>query len=124
MADIGQMVISRALHKNASLSPQKGRLVADTIRGLSIGAALERLHFSQKKASALIEKLLNSAIANAEDKSQADIDTLYVQRIEVSDGQHMRRIRFGARGRVSRITKQRCHILVELGDVKSKKRGK
>lgn len=124
MADNQQTVISRALHRNASLSPQKGRLVADAVRGLRVGKALERLHFSNKKGGFLFEKLLNSAIANAEDKSQADIDELYIQRIEVSDGQHQKRVRFGARGRVSRILKQRSHLLIELGHVNSQKKRK
>ena len=111
---------ARALAKNVMLSPQKGRLVADIIRGLPVQDALEQLQFSRKKASDLMIKVLNSAIANAEENHQADIDNLIVKRVEVSDGIHMYRAQFGARGRVNRITKRRSHILLELGE----KRGK
>lgn len=110
----------RALARNIPLSAQKGRLVADMIRGLPVEQALERLRFSRQKASALIRKVLNSAIANAENNSGADIDNLVVCRIEVTDGAHMKRISFGARGRVNRILKRRSHVLLEVRE----KRGK
>ena len=108
----------RAFSRNVPMSPQKGRLVADQIRGLMIAAAMETLQFSRKKAGALIKKTLGSAIANAEENARADIDVLYVKRIEVSDGVTMKRARFGARGRVSRINKRRSHILIELAEAK------
>ena len=111
----------RALSRNVSLSPQKGRLVADQIRGKMIGPALELLQFSRKKAATLIRKTLNSAVANAEENAGADIDVLYVRRIEVSDGATVKRVRFGARGRVSRINKRRSHILIELAAATNKK---
>ena len=114
----------RALSRNVPLSPQKGRLVADQIRGMMIEQALELLQFSRKKAATLIKKTLSSAVANAEENAGADIDTLYVERIEVSDGTTMKRARFGARGRVSRIKKRRSHILVELAAKKNKGRRK
>lgn len=106
----------RALSRNVPLSPQKGRLVADQIRGKMIGAAVEILQFSRKKAASLIIKTLNSAIANAEENASADIDALRITRIEVSDGIVMKRAQFGARGRVSRISKRRSHILIELAE--------
>ena len=105
---------TRALVRNVMLSPQKGRLVADLIRGLPVESALERLHFSRKKGAAIIKKALNSAIANAENNDGADIDNLIVCRIEVTDGSHMKRIQFGARGRANRITKRRSHVLLEV----------
>ena len=104
----------RAFSRNAPVSPQKGRLVADQIRGLAADKALETLEFSRKKAGALIKKVLNSAMANAEENAGADIDSLYVRRIEIGDGTVMKRARFGARGRVARICKRRSHILIEL----------
>lgn len=104
------------------MSPQKGRLVADQIRGLDVGQAMEILQFSRKKAGAIIKKTLGSAIANAEENAKADIDTLYVSRIEVSDGMMLKRIQFGARGRVSRINKRRSHVLIELADGTGKKK--
>lgn len=109
------VMVARALSRNAPISPQKGRLVADQIRGHLLASAVETLKFSRKKAAFLIGKVLNSAIANAEEKS-ADIDALRVSRIEVSDGIMMKRAVFGARGRVSRIEKRRCHILIELAE--------
>ena len=105
---------TRALAKNVMLSPQKGRLVADLIRGLPVDLALERLNFSRKKAAAVMKKVLNSAIANAENNHGADIDNLFVCRIEVTDGVHLPRLRFGARGRANRIYKRRSHILLEV----------
>ncbi|MGI9306934.1 MAG: 50S ribosomal protein L22 [Gammaproteobacteria bacterium] len=115
------MAAIRAFSRNAPVSPQKGRLVADQIRGLDAARALETLQFSRRKAGALIKKVLNSALANAEENANADIDTLYVKRIEVSDGITMKRAQFGARGRVSRICKRRSHILIELAEAKKGK---
>ena len=114
--------ISRALSRNVPMSPQKGRLVADQIRGKMIGTALELLQFSRKKAATIIGKTLNSAIANAENTANADIDVLYVSKIEIGDGVIMKRVQFGARGRVSRIGKRRSHVLIELSAGKAKGR--
>lgn len=105
---------TRALARNVMLSPQKGRLVADAIRGLPVEQAMERLRFSRKKAAGIIKKVLDSAIANAENNDNMDIDNLVICRIEVTDGVHLKRVRFGARGRVSRIRKGRSHILLEV----------
>ncbi|MGU9952130.1 MAG: 50S ribosomal protein L22 [Gammaproteobacteria bacterium WSBS_2016_MAG_OTU1] len=112
----------RALTRNVNLSPQKGRLVADQIRGMMIGPALELLRFSHKKAAAIIRKTLNSAIANAEENAGVDIDVLYVERIEINQGVTAKRARFGARGRVSRINKRHSHILIELATAKKKRK--
>lgn len=108
--------VCRALAKNAQLSPQKGRLVADLIRGLPVGQALERLRFSNRKAAAMILKILNSAIANAEENHGADIDNLVICRVEVSEGIRYRRIRFSGRGRTSPFCRRLSHILLELGE--------
>ena len=115
------MTSARAIMKNAFLSPQKGCLVADEIRGLSVAQAMERLTFSRKKGAFLLKKVLNSAIANAEESKGADIDFLVVSRLEVTNGQNLKRIRFGARGRVNRITHRRSHILMEVTEDKVKK---
>ena len=111
----------RALARNVPLSPQKGRAVADLVRGLPVGVAMESLEFSRQKAGFLIRKVLNSAIANAEENHQSDIDALVVRRIEVSDGWKMKRVRFHARGRADHVIKRRSHILIELGERKRKK---
>lgn len=81
-----------AKHNFARISPQKARLVADLIRGKSVDQALEILTFSNKKAAALVKKVLESAIANAEHNEGADIDDLNVAKIFVDEGPTMKRI--------------------------------
>ncbi len=102
--------------KHARLSAQKGRLVADQIRGLPVEKALEVLTFSNKKAAELIKKILNSAIANAENNEGADIDELRVSAICVDEGPTMKRIRARAKGRAARILKRTSHITVTVAD--------
>lgn len=100
----------------ARLSAQKGRLVADQIRGLPVDRALEILNFSSKKAAAIIKKVLDSAIANAEHNDGADIDELRVATVMVDEGPAMKRIRARARGRAARILKRTCHIKVIVAE--------
>ncbi len=102
--------------KHARLSAQKGRLVADQIRGLPVEQALDILTFSNKKAAGLIKKILNSAIANAENNEGADIDELRVSAICVDEGPTMKRIRARAKGRAARILKRTSHITVTVAD--------
>jgi len=92
MSDAAVDTTVRAFARNVPLSPQKGRMVAALIRGLPVGAAIETLQFSRQKAGFLIGKVLNSAIANAEENHQSNIDVLVVRRVEVSDGWKMKRI--------------------------------
>jgi len=101
---------------HARLSAQKGRLVADQIRGLPVEKALEVLTFSNKKAAALIKKILDSAIANAENNDGADIDELRVSAVFVDEGPTMKRIRARAKGRAARILKRTSHITVTVAD--------
>ncbi|RUO39295.1 50S ribosomal protein L22 [Aliidiomarina taiwanensis] len=105
-----------AKHKFASLSPQKGRLVADQIRGQNVAQALETLAYSPKKAAVLIKKVLESAIANAEHNEGADIDELKVSAIMVDEGPTMKRIKPRAKGRADRILKRTSHITVVVSD--------
>ncbi|MBL4620998.1 MAG: 50S ribosomal protein L22 [Immundisolibacteraceae bacterium] len=98
------------------LSAQKGRLVADQIRGLAVERALEILTFSPKKAAAVVRKLLESAIANAENNNGADIDELRVKTIYVDEGPTQKRFRARARGRGNRILKRSCHINIVVSD--------
>lgn len=100
----------------AHLSAQKGRLVADQIRGLPVEQALDVLAFSKKKGSDLVKKVLDSAIANAENNEGADIDELKVAAICVDEGPTMKRIRARAKGRATRILKRTSHITVTVGD--------
>lgn len=102
--------------RHARLSAQKGRLVADQIRGVPVERALETLQFSKKKGAALIKKILDSAIANAENNEGADVDELKVTAIMVDEGPTMKRIRARAKGRASKILKRTSHITVTVGD--------
>ena len=100
----------------AKLSAQKGRLVADQIRGLPVDKAINVLAFSPKKGAAIIKKVLESAIANAEHNDGADIDALKVKRVHVERGQFLKRFQARAKGRGNRILKHTCHIYVTVGD--------
>ncbi len=100
----------------AHLSAQKGRLVADQIRGLPVEQALDILTFSKKKGAALMKKVLDSAIANAENNEGADIDELKVSMVMVDEGPTMKRIRARAKGRAARILKRTSHITVAVSD--------
>ncbi len=100
----------------ARLSAQKGRLVADQIRGLPVEEALNILMYSKKKGADLIKKVLDSAIANAENNEGADIDELHVAAIMVDEGPTMKRIRARAKGRASRILKRSSHITVTVAE--------
>ncbi|MCU7958873.1 MAG: 50S ribosomal protein L22 [gamma proteobacterium symbiont of Bathyaustriella thionipta] len=102
--------------KHARLSAQKGRLVADQIRGLPVEQALNILTFSPKKGADIMRKLLESAIANAENNLGADIDELRVSRVCVDEGPTMKRIRARAKGRASRILKRTSHMTVTVSD--------
>lgn len=102
--------------KGAQLSAQKARLVADQIRGKGVEQALELLAYSPKKGAAIIKKVLNSAIANAEHNEGADVDELVVSTIFVDEGVTMKRLRPRAKGRADRILKRSCHITVKVAD--------
>ncbi|MEM7253677.1 MAG: 50S ribosomal protein L22 [Pseudomonadota bacterium] len=99
------------------LSAQKGRLVADQIRGLPVEEAVELLEFSPKKAAHIIRKVLESAIANAEHNDGADVDELVVSTVCVDQGPTYKRFRARARGRMNRIIKPTSHITVTVADM-------
>jgi large subunit ribosomal protein L22 len=100
----------------ARISPQKCRLVADQIRGLSVAQALKVLAFSRKKAARMLHKVLESAIANAEHNHGADIDELKVSTIHVDGAPFFARYMPRAKGRGDRILKRNSHITVRVGD--------
>ena len=102
--------------KFTRLSPQKARLVADQIRGKSVDQALNILRFSNKKAAAVVKKVLESAIANAEHNDGADIDELKVAEIYVNQGPTLKRLRPRARGRADRILKPTSHLTVTVAE--------
>lgn len=109
-------VETAAILRGARLSAQKARLVADQIRGKSVEQALDTLAFSNKKAAAIVKKVLESAIANAEHNDGADIDELKVSTIYVDEGAVMKRIMPRAKGRADRIFKRTCHITVKVAN--------
>ena len=92
----------------ARLSAQKARLVADQVRGKPVAEALDLLTFSPKKAAKLVKKVLQSAIANAEENNGMDIDELRVSTICVDEGMTLKRIKPRAKGRADRILKRRA----------------
>ena len=109
---------TRAVLRGVRLSVDKGRLVADLIRGKKVDQALNVLQFTQKKAAVIIKKVLESAIANAEHNDGADVDELTVKTILVDKATNLRRFTARAKGRGNVILKQTCHIHVTVGDGK------
>ena len=105
---------TRAYLKGTRLSPQKAALVADQIRGKKIDEAMDFLTFNKQKGSAVIKKLLESAIANAENNNNSDIDKLLVKTIIVNQGMRLKRMKPRARGRADRIQKRNCHVNITL----------
>jgi large subunit ribosomal protein L22 len=112
-------VISSAKTKYLKTSAQKTRLVVDMIRGRPVGEALAILRYSRKMVARDLEKLLRSAVANAQQgDARVDVDRLYVSRATVDQGPPDKRARARSMGRIYRILKRRCHVAVEL-DAKS-----
>ena len=107
---------TKAILRGVRLSAQKGRLVADLVRGRPVGQALNILAFSPKKGAVIIRKVLESAIANAEHNDGADIDTLKVKTIYVEEGTTLKRFTARAKGRGNRILKPTCHVYVTVGE--------
>ena len=107
---------TRAILRGVRLSDQKGRLVADQIRGLPVDKALNILTFSPKKGAGIIKKVLESAIANAEHNVGADVDELKVKSIYVEKGMVLKRFTARAKGRGNRIIKPTCHIFLTVGN--------
>jgi len=107
---------TKAIVRGVRLSCDKGRLVADMIRGKKVGQALDILAFTPKKAAGIIKKALESAIANAEHNDGADIDELRVTSIYVEQGATLKRFSARAKGRGNRISKPTAHIYVTVGN--------
>ncbi|QWT47361.1 50S ribosomal protein L22 [Azospira inquinata] len=107
---------TRANLRGVRLSAQKGRLVADLVRGKQVGQALNILTFAPQKGAKIVKKVLESAIANAEHNDGADIDELKVKIIHVEQGTTLKRFTARAKGRGNRILKPTCHIFVTVGN--------
>lgn len=105
-----------ATARRLRISPQKARLVVDQVRGKPVSDALDILGFSNRKGAVLVRKVLESAIANAENNEGADIDELKVSEIYVNEGMTMKRIKPRAKGRADRIFKRSSHITVTVTD--------
>lgn len=103
----------RAVHRFARISPRKARLVIDLIRDQHVNAAQEILRFTPKRSSRMIDKVLRSAIANA-NEAEADVRSLYVAAAQIDEGPRMRRWRPKDRGRAHQILKRLSHIVVEV----------
>jgi large subunit ribosomal protein L22 len=107
---------TKASVRGVRLSVDKGRLVADMVRGKKVDQALNILNFTQKKAALIIKKAVESAVANAEHNDGADIDELKITSIYVEQGATLKRFSARAKGRGNRISKPTCHIFVSVGN--------
>ena len=107
---------TQSVLKFVRLSPQKARLVADLVRGKKVDEAINILKFANKKAAVIIKKVLDSAIANAENNNGADVDELKVKEIFIDVGPVMKRTMPRAKGSADRITKRTSHITVRVSD--------
>ena len=108
---------TRAYLKGTRLSPQKAALVADQISCKRVDEALDFLIFNKQKGSSIMKKLLESAIANAENNNNSDIDKLSIKTVIVNQGMRLKRMKARARGRADRIIKPTCHIEIVLTEV-------
>ena len=111
---------TNAVLRGVRLSSQKGRLVADLIRGKSVDQALSILSFSPKKGATIIKKVLESAIANAENNMGLDIDNLVVSSATVGNAMLMKRFRARARGRGARINKHFSNLYITVSEREEK----
>lgn len=107
---------ARAVAKNIRISPQKARLVADLIRGKQVEEALNTLQYTPKKAARIIKKVLESALANADQNMNIDVDSLYVKRIYVDKGPMLKRWKPRAMGRAYGIKHRLSHITIVLDE--------
>ena len=107
---------TKAILRGARMSAQKGRLVADLIRGKPVDQAISILAYTPKKGAGIMKKLLESAIANAEHNDGADIDVLKVKTVFVERGMFLKRFHARAKGRGNRVLKHSCHIFITVGD--------
>src|ERR1044071_413317 len=114
---------TQAVLKFVRLSPQKARLVADLVRGKKVDEALNILKFSNKKAARILKKVLDSAIANAENNNGADVDELKVKEIFIDEGPVLKRIMPRAKGSADRIKKRMSHVTVRVSDEQTKAKG-
>jgi len=109
---------ANAIAKYVRIAPRKVRLVADLIRGKSIGEAIAILRLTPKVATEAVEKVVKSAVANAEHNNKMNVDELFISEIRVDEGPTLKRFRPRAQGRASRINKRTSHIIVKVSEKK------
>ncbi|MGI9535792.1 MAG: 50S ribosomal protein L22 [Desulfocapsaceae bacterium] len=107
---------TKAVGKYIRISPQKARLVADTVRGMNADQAITTLKFMPKKGAKILRKVIESAVANATQDDQVDVDNLFIKKIAVDGGPSLKRIRPRAMGRATKIIKRTSHITVVLDE--------
>ena len=112
------MIVS-ATYKNVHMSAQKCRLVVNQVRSLSVGGALDQLKFSPKKAAKFVYETLSSAVANAENNHDLDVDSLVVAEAYVGKSIVMKRFHARGRGRSSRIEKPFAHLTIVVREVEA-----
>jgi large subunit ribosomal protein L22 len=108
---------SRAVARYIRISPRKVRLIMDEIRGKKIEEALNQLSFAPQRGAFILQKLINSAVANAEQNFEMDVDKLYIKRIFADEGPTLKRFRPRAMGRATRIRKRTSHLTVVLDEI-------
>lgn len=107
---------TKAIAKYVRIAPQKVRKIVGTLKGKPVESALNSLKFMPQKSAKLVEKVLRSAVANADQNADMDVDTLIVRNIYVDEGPTLKRFRARARGRGSRILKRTSHITVVVAE--------
>jgi len=107
---------TRAVAKFVRISPRKIRLVMDQVRGKQVGEALNMLSFAPQRGARILKKLVNSAIANAEQNTGVDVDSLYIIRVYADEGPTLKRWRPRAQGRATSIRKRTSHLTVVLNE--------
>jgi large subunit ribosomal protein L22 len=110
---------TRAVSKYVRVSPRKVRLVMDQVRGKKVGEALQLLAFSPQKGAFLLKKLIDSAVANAQENANMDVDGLYIKRVFADEGPTLKRFRPRAMGRATRIRKRSAHMTVVLDETEA-----
>ena len=111
---------AKAIARTVRIAPRKVRLVVDLIRGKQVGEAIAILKHTPKAASPVVEKVLNSAIANAEHNYDLDVNSLIVSEVFVDEGPTLKRFRPRAQGRASAINKRTSHITIVVGEKEAK----
>ncbi len=109
----------RAVSKYVRISPQKVRKVIGGIKGKPVESGLQKLKFMPQKAANILEKIIRSAVANADQNADIDIDMLVIQNITADQGPSLKRWKARARGRGTRVLKRTSHITVILAEENS-----